>query len=546
MLPSIFEVFIMKSASVSSFTLSERAARVHAYVVQKHSRFDREAAERVAAGVEPYWFEPTKALAKRVRAALVAEGVKIGHESSLHLTARLQGFSDYFSAPKGPDALATVVFGPEAVALSSPDWRTCTHALVDACERWLDSHPNSRLLRLEVSPNLLAIYGVAAAASGEGGVSTPVAAVRPLVGGTWLEGAASALETLRRHVEESRRATLDGLALARFCSSRDRDALPYCPWPVTQASDAPYSELVLMHQDHELDAGYEIVRGDEVACWLQLLEALAAQQPSAIRLDDDGAWLSGNERYLWEVVTLRPHEVVPGLSHANLPFDESRHLLRRFQAAVRGHNLQPLRDGARRRFGGIDEPPSHCQLDAHSVLRSLRKRGETWEGFCASIGLEGQLPNKPVELGVFLTLAEHLEHADPTSLLHRPTRSELSAVVDDQLLRALMPRVDHVRYRVASGVEISQREVLQEAVQDFAASIAMRNGALNIKPALPDVVYAGDCEELRLALEGVGLVMFIGLMPHLAPVSEDIRAKFPQVGRYAFGTTLFIDIDVAA
>jgi hypothetical protein len=40
--------------------------------------------------------------------------------------------------------------------------------------------------------------------------------------------------------------------------------------------------------------------------------------------------------------------------------------------------------------------------------------------------------------------------------------------------------------------------------------------------------------------------MFVGVMPHLMPVPEEIRAKFPQLGRYAFGASLFVDIDVAA
>ncbi len=40
--------------------------------------------------------------------------------------------------------------------------------------------------------------------------------------------------------------------------------------------------------------------------------------------------------------------------------------------------------------------------------------------------------------------------------------------------------------------------------------------------------------------------MFIGLMPHVTLVPENIRAQFPQLARYALGTSLFVDIDVAA
>lgn len=537
----------MNSASVSSCTLSERAARLRAYVVRKHPRFSLEAAECVVADLKPYWFEPTKTLAKRVRAALATKEVKIGHESSLQATAKLQGFSDFFHVPKGPDALEIEIFEVDAATLrSSPDWRACAHILIHACERWLESEPSSHLLRLDVSPNLLAIYGVVPRLSDEGDVSIPIAIVHPLMCGLWLEGAASALESLRRRVEESGRATLDGLALVRYCSTRDKGAVPYCPWGPMQVADAPYSELVLMRQDHDLQSGFEIVRGDEVACWQQLLKALDGYSPSDIRVDEVGAWLCGPARFPWEVATLRPHEVVPGLVHSNLPTDESRHLLRRFQTALHRGDLEHICDVPPHRLGGIGEPPTHCRLDAHRVLRALKERGESWESFCDLTGLEPQAPIKQVELGVFLTLAEHLEHSDPASLLLRPTRSELSEVTNDRLLRALMPRVNHVRYRLPSGLEMSQHAAIQEAIQEFAASIAIRNRTLPINPPLPDVVYSGDGESLRLTLEEEGVVMFVGLMPHLTLVPEDVRAQFPQLARYALGTSLFVDIDVAA
>jgi hypothetical protein len=543
-----FEESSMNVASESSFTLAERAARLHAYVAPKFPQFPIQSAEQLVTELRPYWCDPIKALAKRVRAGLASRGVVIGHQVSLHVTARLQGFDHLFQVPKGPDRLQTVLFDAELAPVNSPDWRACAQILVDACERWLAAHPHSRLVRLDVSPNLLTMHGVQPNEAGESGVEMPIAAVGPLEGGMWLEGAASALETLRRRVEESQpqRATLGGLALVRFCSTRDKEALPYCPWPRTQAADAPYSELVLSRQDHDLEPGYEVVRGDEAACWLQLLEALGTFPPSSVQLADDGAWQCGTERYVWEVVTLRPHDIVPGLSHSLLPLEESRHLLRRFQAAARGGHLRPVNDLLRRRWGGIDQPPSHCRLDAHRVLHALKARGETWESFSALIGAEPLMPTQPIDMGMFLDLAEHLQHKDPASLLLRPTRSELSPVTCDQLVRALMPRVDHVRYRIPQGLEQEQRQALDEAVQDFATSLALRNGALGIRSSLPDVVFAGDGEELRLALESIGLVMFVGLMPHLTPVPDNIRAEYPLLRPYALGTALFVDIDKAA
>lgn len=535
----------MNHMSASSFTPSERAARLYAYIAQKHAHFSIEGSLRVVADVEPYWHEPTKSLVKRVRAALAAEGVTIAHESGLQATAKLQGYSDYFHVPKDPPALEILVHSASSQMRPVADWRACASILTDTCKSWLEANRTSRLLRLEVSPNVLCIYGMLPGLMEEGGVSDPIAIVRPLVAGTWLEGAASALETLRRFVEESQRATLDGLALMRYCSTRDKAALPYSLWGGSQVADVPYSELVLMRKDHEFDAGYEIVRGDEVACWQQLLIALEGYEPTDIAVDEVGAWDCGGARFEWEVATLRPHDVVPGLAVANLPTDESSHLLRRFQAAVRARNAEALQSQAPKRIAAIDGPPTHCKLDAHRVLRALKERDETWEMFCASMGAEPQPLTKPVEIGIFLMLAEHLSHADPASLLLRPTRTELAAVHDDQLLRALMPRVNHLRYRIVAGLDVSQRAAVQEAVQEFSTSIALRNGFLPMEPSLPDVVYAGDGEELRVALENVGLVMFVGLMPFLKLIPDEVRQQYPQLGPYAYGTSLYVDIDLA-
>jgi hypothetical protein len=296
-------------------TLAERATHLQAYIAGKYPQFPIDAATGIASALKTYWDEPTKTLARRVRTALASQGMKLTHQSSLQAAARLQGYADYFHVPRESDTLEVLVHGSDPLPV--PDWRRGVDALVESCERWLQAHPISRLLRLEVSPNLLGVYGVLPDVPGDEAVAYAIAVVRPLVGGTWLEGAASALERLRRRVEESRRATLDGLAVVRYCSTRDRYALPYCPWGETTVADAPYSELVLFREDVDALPSYEVVRGDEAGCWVQLLHALENFPLAQIEVDEVGAWVCGNARYAWEVVTLRPHEVVPGLVRAD-------------------------------------------------------------------------------------------------------------------------------------------------------------------------------------------------------------------------------------
>ena len=80
--------------------------------------------------------------------------------------------------------------------------------------------------------------------------------------------------------------------MVRFCSMRAKEAVPYSLWGGAQPSDIPYSELVLLRQDSELDAGYEIVRGDEAACWTQLLTAVESHPLQDIAVAGV-SWLNG-------------------------------------------------------------------------------------------------------------------------------------------------------------------------------------------------------------------------------------------------------------
>lgn len=534
----------MNTLSPKTLPAQLRAVRLYEYVVAKHAQFTPAAALAIVEQLEPRWSEPIHDLVYHVRAALAEQGVTLAHETGLQAAARIQGYANYFQVPR-PAALEVVLLADHGESRLVRDWSECGRMLADSTQRWLQAHRDCRLLTLEVTPNALTIYSMQPDRfNAEGGTRT-LAVVRPLLAGEWLAGASQAVEGVRRRVEETGRAMVDGLALVRYCSMRPKAALPYSLWGEVQPSDAPYAELVLMRQDHELDTGYEIVRGNELACWQQLMLDLDGLPPAEISVDDVGAWMCGAARYAWEVATLRMHDVVPGLTRSNLPADESRLLLRRFQASLRMQDPALMRGAARKHIASIDEPPAQYRLDAHRVLRVLNERGETWEDFCAMIGVPGTSPTQPVDVGLFLSLAAHLEHPDPATLLARPTRSELVAVSDDHLLRALIPRAHHVRYRAPAALDAQRRAAIEDAVGDLAASIAIRNGLFAVEPALPDAVYATDGEDLRLRLAELGLHLHVGLLPYLKQIPEEIRREHPQMAPYAFGHSLFLDIDIA-
>jgi hypothetical protein len=65
---------------------------------------------------------------------------------------------------------------------------------------------------------------------------------------------------------------------------------------------------------------------------------------------------------------------------------------------------------------------------------------------------------------------------------------------------------------------------------------------LDPKDPLPYLVYAGDGEELRMKLAGLGLVMYAGVMPHLRSTKGVIEQR-EGVSPFAFGHSLYLDID---
>ena len=87
---------------------------------------------------------------------------------------------------------------------------------------------------------------------------------------------------------------------------------------------------------------------------------------------------------------------------------------------------------------------------------------------------------------------------------------------------------------------------MREALSDFGASLRVQKMQLvnqaNQPDPLPYLVFASDAEELRAQLEDMGLVMYVGVMPHLMPIDGMIE-KIHNMYSYAFGHALYVDID---
>ena len=526
----------------------EQAAALWTFVHLKMPRFPYDAALEVVKRLAPRTDEPPKALAKRLRKELKAKGVSVKHEAALQAAARLLGFESWYAAKESGARLKLTTVGPSGGEQLVEGWHELGPKLCAACDEFLLERA-ARVFHVRFGPAYMMLSAqVVAAENPDQPQSWPFLVVNPIRSDPhWLDDAPPALERLRRYLEETGLAVLDGVAVLQLChayNSRLNFMVPRAP----NASDACNSELILLRADNELDTGYEIARGDEMTCWYQFDLAIKDHESEEVKLDEEyGAWHVGAGRYVWRLSTLRPKETIPGLIVHELGFDESECLLRRYRLAKRVFGNRFARQEHTKRLEYLGSVPETYRVDLQKLLLAMNKAGLTWESHCTEIG--DSVPMEPhLPVGFLLGLLERLNLEDPNAVFARPTRSELARVDDDKLLRTLLPRVDHVRYRLVRGVSEEVQAAVREAIEDLSASMFLQMSQadgqlLDPKDPLPYLVYAGDGEELRLKLAEHALVMYAGVIPHLRSTTDVIEQR-EGMAPFAVGHSLYLDIDL--
>jgi hypothetical protein len=221
---------------------------------------------------------------------------------------------------------------------------------------------------------------------------------------------------------------------------------------------------------------------------------------------------------------------------------EATKLLHRYRLAKRilGRSLPP-RSG-RKHLEYLGSPAETYRVDLHRLLLAMNGAGLTWEGYCEEVGEAGRAMVPELPLGFVLSLVARIGLDHPDSVFGRPTRAELARADDDSVLRALLPRVDHVRYRTCQDLTGDVSEMVREAIAELSSSILVRLGIFQTDDPLPDLVYGSDGEELMAKLEDLGLVAYVGVMPHFRKLPEDVELP-PGSWPYAFGHSLYLDIE---
>jgi hypothetical protein len=237
-----------------------RAQALFEYLRNKFPRVTLELAASAVRGLEIQVDEDRKAFAKRLRQVLGQKGVKIKHTASLEAAARVLVGTSWHASRQGDLFHALAVLSPDdSEEHRVPSWVGAGHLMVEMCKAWLNAHPSIRALQVQCRPQSLFILGsrMVKAYSAEGSDYMPITVVSPIdgvqrVGTDWLKGFGSALEYLRRNVEEAGFAVLDGFSAARY-SEPPESWTRVLPGSVTEGARS--TELVVVRNDNPLMRG---------------------------------------------------------------------------------------------------------------------------------------------------------------------------------------------------------------------------------------------------------------------------------------------------
>jgi hypothetical protein len=158
---------------------------------------------------------------------------------------------------------------------------------------------------------------------------------------------------------------------------------------------------------------------------------------------------------------------------------------------------------------------------------------------------------KRVSIDTLLKLAQVLKLANPSALVRKPKRAELTRLHDDELLRTFISRVHDVVYEVPRRLS---DEVVAEV--DKAADLlltALKNDVVmadgKVHDAFPRqapyMTYANQGKDMLARLKQLGLVVYAGVFTTVKPFrARDVRERnIKSSSSLKVEMVLFLDVD---
>lgn len=513
-----------------------RAAALWTFVHLKTPRFASKDALQIVRELDPQVGEDPKSLAKRLRRALAIKGVALKHTHALDAASRLLGMASWHAgghqSVHKPLQLRCHFPGFDGPISS---WNDAMKSFGDYCEGEI-SAGGMRVFQFEFGPNSVSMDIPFTQAQDSAGRTMPLMQV------LWepedrkqLDLAVAAVEGLRRRLEETSRAVVDGLAAPQFCLQ--------APHAEPAFEDPLNSELVVVDVAPGSSYSEEIARGDEVKCWAELEELFERPDYTA----NGSNWVTPLHQLQWSLSTLRTSGPAPMLVTRTLTPEETGRLLRRYRNAVRAGRKFLPQDRVKR-LESLRVETLGVDVDWERVSLEMARIHLNWQQFLETLGVCG----RPTRLSTteFSKLVALLDGPSPRELIRTPKRRELVRLDDDSVLRALVSRVQDVVYEVPRRMDERLVKAVDDAVNMFLTALRMdveTTDGLSFQGfprSGPYLVYANQGKELLQELTKHGLVAYAGLTTRVESlrVGEYRTAKSKPL---RFDRVLLLDIEYA-
>jgi hypothetical protein len=511
-----------------------QAAALWTFVQAKVTRFTPARALDVVKRLELDPNEDPRALAKRLAKALQDEGIKLKHTAALQAASRLEGYSSWHTNEQAD----TPRLHFETLSIDGLEKKQfhSWSEVVPELRAWADNLLARNLLPLRTLKLSVEDRVLRLTIPTEPGHNSPdtwaALGIGPLTDDpNWLDGAAMALEKLRRHLEENGKAVLDGYAVLQLCANA-----PDVGDPLLQITpgDAATSELVLaLEKDGQ---HIEVARGDEVATW-RMLDGLVVTLPT----DGTTGWLANGGRAVWTRETLKRGEFAPELNTTTLRLRECEQFLRRYNLAKRIRNAGFAHGEVDKRLDYLNGPPENYRVDPAALVRHLKKVDLTWEGYFTKYSEEHVPLSNKVPAGFLLKFFERVTEVPATDVFLKPALPQMQKVTDPSLLNALVPRVDSTGFAMPTDVPDDVAGQLRKLMEDFSGSLQLRTNQKahgTYDKSWGSMLSANTTTMLLKGVTELDLVMYVAVDPTVSYVTKIISASLN--GAWVFGHELFL------
>ncbi|VTU42828.1 MULTISPECIES: hypothetical protein [unclassified Variovorax] len=484
-----------------------RALALWEFVRREKPWFTPALAAELLEGLPPPTDVDAKELARWLQQKFAARNIKLKLTHAQQAIARVLGKPSWHLLPIH-NAVAPRLLCRQLGAADGElyeDWAS-VKLLMQACiTRWAEADP-TKVYWVGLVDGTLVLSALEPRGHERAGETVLLEVVAAEGVAHWLDGAATALEGLRRFVEND--AILDGFAAlsAYLRISRADDSL-------LSFDDIGNAELVVLR------GGAEFARGDELGCWLEIehsrrSDARYGQPLHGDVVFDGQTWLCGAEALTWHVYEVRKGMVGVGGSRRPLGVEQAASLFRRYQRARRIFKEAPPTRGGKRLLGLRTPSASLASVDLRFVEQAFAQRGLGWPQFAASIdedvpALTGLLPSP-----LLPRLAKFLKLEDPSRLFVTPAPSEFIRVASGEALRAYYCAADSIKFGRPAGATPDVARAIENAIENFAnvweMGKSIANGTTRIGgdwQDAPHQAYAAEVDEFVQVLGKLGMAV---------------------------------------